>query len=242
VWVRKHWLRGLCLALSAAVTVVVTLDLLLGGPLTHFDHVVHRFADRDVRGGWKDAADTIRLLGQRWVLLHAMVPLAVVAGVRTRSFRPPLTAAFIVVGLSALQTVAKSIIPRTYPVSGEDLLFVRGDAYPSGHTLNGFVLVWTSLELLVLAFPGVFALPARLRARRRFVIALATGFLTGVALTLSDVHWLTDVLASLGLGIILLDLLVRADPFRARRSMVSCSGHLDLTVPAAEHVDRRGEH
>jgi membrane-associated phospholipid phosphatase len=242
VWVRKNWLRGLCLGLSAAVTVVVTLDLRLGGPLTHFDHVVHRFADRDVRGGWKVTADTVRLLGQRWVLVQAIVPLAVVAGVRTRSARPPLTAALIVVGLSALQTVTKSIIPRTYPVSGEDLLFVRGDAYPSGHTLNGFVLVWTALELLVLAFPGVFALRARLTAPRRYVIALVTGFLTGVALTLSDVHWLTDVLASLGLGILLLDLLVRADPFRTRRSMVRCLGRVDRTVPAADHVGRRGEH
>jgi membrane-associated phospholipid phosphatase len=214
--VRKHWLRGLCLGLSAAVTIVVTIDVLLGGPLIHLDHTVHRFADRDVRGRWKYTADMIRLLGQRWVLLHAILPLAVIAGVRTRSFRPPLTAGLIVLGLSALQTVTKSIIPRTYPVSGRDLLFVRGDAYPSGHTLNGFVLVWTVLELLVVAFPGVFACSGRLRARRRFVIALATGFVTAVALTLSDAHWLTDVLASLGLGIILLDLLVWTDPFRTR--------------------------
>jgi membrane-associated phospholipid phosphatase len=211
--VRKRSLRGLCLGVSAAVMVVVTIDLLLGGPLTHVDHVVHRFADQHVRGGWKDTADAVRLLGQRWVLVQAIVPLAAVAAVRTRSFRPPLTAGLIVIGLSALQTVIKSIIPRTYPVSGEDLLFVRGDAYPSGHTLNGFLLVWTVLELLVLAFPGTLASTGRLTARRRHAVALVTGFLTGVALTLSDVHWLTDVLASLGLGVILLDLLVRADPF-----------------------------
>jgi membrane-associated phospholipid phosphatase len=239
--VRKPWLRGLCLGLSAALTVVVTVDLRLGGPLTHLDHVVHRFADQDVRGRWKDTADTVRLLGQRWVLVQAIVPLAVVAGVRRRSFRPPLAAGIIVVGLSALQTVVKSIIPRTYPASGEDLLFGRGDAYPSGHTLNGFLLVWTALELLVLAFPRVFAHSARLTARRRYLIALVTGFLTGVALTLSDVHWLTDVLASLGLGVILLDLLVRADPFRARRSMVPCSGRFDRTVPAADLAERRGK-
>jgi membrane-associated phospholipid phosphatase len=224
------------------VTVVVTVDLLLGGPLTHLDHTVHRLADRNVRGGWKDTADAVRLLGQRWVLVQAIVPLAVVAGVRTRSFRPPLAACLIVVGLSALQTVIKSIIPRTYPAGGEDLLFVRGDAYPSGHTLNGFVLVWTGLELLVLAFPRALALRARLTARTRYVVALVTGFLTGVALTLSDVHWLTDVLASLGLGIILLDLLVRADPFRTRRSMARRRGRVDRTVPAADHVGRRREH
>jgi membrane-associated phospholipid phosphatase len=235
--VRKLSRRRLCLGLSAAVTVVVSIDLLLGGPLTHLDHTVHRFADQDVRGGWKHTADAVRLLGQRWVLVQVIVPLAVVAGVRTRSVRPPLAAGLIVVGLSALQTVTKSIIPRTYPVSGEDVLFGRGDAYPSGHTLNGFVLVWSALELLVLAFPGVFASTGRLTARRRYVVALVTGFLTAVALTLSDVHWLTDVLASLGLGIILLDLLVRADPFRTRRSMVPCSGRVEMTLTRRKHAE-----
>jgi membrane-associated phospholipid phosphatase len=241
VAVRRDRRRGLLLALSAAVTVVVTVDVLAGGPLTRIDHSVHRFADRDVRGGWKDAADTVRLLGQRWVLLHAIVPLAVVAGVRTRSFRPPLTAGLIVVGLSAFQVVIKSIIPRTYPASGEDLLFVRDDAYPSGHTLNGFVLVWVGLELSVLAFPGILVTTGRLMARRRVAIALLTGSLTAVALTLSDVHWTTDVLASLGLGIILLDLLVRADPFRTRRPVARRAGRLQRTVPAAVGVERRGE-
>lgn len=192
---------------------VVTIDVVVGGPLTDLDHRVHRFTDREVRGVGKHIADAVRLLGQRWVLLQLIVPLGVIAGVRTRSLRAPLTAGFVVVGLSALQEVLKSIIPRTYPASDQDLLFVRGDAYPSGHTLNGFILVWTVLELLVIALPGAFPPCGWLNARRRFVIALATGFMTAVALTLADVHWLTDVLASLGLGFILLDLLARAKPF-----------------------------
>ena len=193
----------------------MTIDVLVGGPLTDLDHQVHRFTDREVRGAGKDIADAVRLLGQRWVLLLFIAPLAVVAAVRTRSWRAPLTAGAVVVGLSALQEALKSIIPRTYPASDEDLLFVRGDAYPSGHTLNGFVLVWTMLELLVIALPGVFPPAGWLNARRRLVTARATGFVTAVALTLADVHWLTDVLASLGLGVILLDLLARAEPFGA---------------------------
>jgi membrane-associated phospholipid phosphatase len=214
--VRKPSLQSLCLGLSAAVAVVVTIDVLVDGPLTHLDHTVHRVTDRDIRGRWKDTVDTVRLLGQRWLLVQCIVPLAVVAGVRTRSFRPPVTAGLIVIGLSAFQTVIKSFIPRTFPSSGRDVLFAGGDAYPSGHTLNGFVLVWTVLELLVVAFPGL-ASPGRLDARRRFVIPLVTGFVTAIALTLADVHWLTDVLASLGLGVILLVLLASADPFHVSR-------------------------
>jgi membrane-associated phospholipid phosphatase len=193
----------------------VTIDLLTGGPLRGLDHAVHRFTAHDVQGAWKQAADLVRLLGQRWMLLQLLVPLAVVAAVRARSLRPPVVTGLIVVGLSEFEVLAKSIIPRTFPSSGRDVLHTGGHAYPSGHTLNGFLLVWTALELAVIAFRGLAA-SGRLTARRRLVVAPVTGVVTGVALTLAGVHWLTDVLASLGLGIILLELLVVADPFRTR--------------------------
>ena len=212
----RHWPWGLRIGLAAALPVVVTIDLLVGGPLTGLDHTVHRFAESDVRGLWKQIALTVRLLGQRWILLHVLVPLALIAAVRARSPRPVLMTGLIVVGLSAFEQVAKSIVPRTYPVSGEDQLFVGGRAYPSGHTLNTFLLVWTVLELAVIAFPRL-AESGGLTARRLVIIARVTGVVVGMALTLAGVHWLSDVLASLGLGVVLLDLLVWADPFRAGR-------------------------
>ena len=210
-----QWPRGKRLGLAAALTTVVTIDVLAGGPLRGLDHAVHRFTAQDVQGAWKQAADLVRLLGQRWMLVQVLVPLAVIAAVRARSLRPPVVTALIVVGLSELEVLAKSIIPRTFPSSGRDVLHAGGTAYPSGHTLNGFLLVWTALELAVIAFPGLVA-SGRLTARRRLVVASVAGVVTGVALTLAGVHWLTDVLASLGLGIILLELLAVADPFRTR--------------------------
>jgi len=216
----QKWPRGVRLGLAAALTAVVTVDLVMGGPLRSLDHAVHRFTQHDVQGGWKQAADLVRLLGQRWLLLQLLVPLAVVAAVRARSLRPPVVTALIVIGLSELETLAKAIIPRTYPAGGRDVLYTGGRAYPSGHTLNGFLLVWTALELVAIAFPVLVA-SGRLTAHRRLVIAQVTGVVTGVALTLAGVHWLTDVLASLGLGVILLALLSTADPFRTRAAVIA---------------------
>jgi membrane-associated phospholipid phosphatase len=195
---------------AAALVVIVTADVLLHGPLTHLDHVVHRFDVAHVQGIRALEAETLAAIGQRWVLLCLIVPLAVVARRRTRSWRYPVLSVLIVAVLSLLQTLLKSLIPRTYPIGGKDLLFDHGDAYPSGHTLNALVLVWVALEVLVVAFP---AMAVRLPPPRRHVIALAAGVVTGIGLTLADYHWFTDVLASWGIGPILLALLIAARPF-----------------------------
>ncbi|QKW34688.1 phosphatase PAP2 family protein [Actinomadura sp. NAK00032] len=194
-------------ALPAAVMVLVTVDVLLDGPLRRLDWTVHEFCDAHVRGGLLTAVHLVTKLGQRGDLVVVIVPLAVIASVRTRSPRCLLVSVVIVGGLSLLQTGLKAAIPRTYPFSGTDVLFAHGNAYPSGHTLNAFVLIWLILELLVIAFPSV-----RLPAHRRRGIALAAGCVTAAALTVADEHWLTDVLFSLALGPVLLSLLIRWRP------------------------------
>jgi membrane-associated phospholipid phosphatase len=159
------------------------------------------------------------MTGQRWVLLCLIIPLAVIAGLRTRSWRYPLVSILIVVVLSVLETLLKSLIPRTYSVGGRDVLFAEGDAYPSGHTLNAFVLGWVVLELLVVAVP---VLAERLPPPRRHAVSLVAGVVAGVGLTLADDHWLTDVLASWGIGPILLALLIAARPFQGRCPRERC--------------------
>ncbi|MBO2463197.1 phosphatase PAP2 family protein [Actinomadura violacea] len=197
--------------LAVVVMAVVTADVLADGPLRHLDWTVHRFCDTRVRGGWMSVVHVFTQLGQRGVLAkYALVPLAVLGIVRARSLRPLLVPVVVVLLLSLLQEGLKSVIPRTYPFSDTDILWKHGDAYPSGHTLNGFVLVWVGIELLIVVVP---VLDRWLTARGRRDFALVTGFLTGAALTLADEHWPTDVLFSLALGPVLLTGLVAAEPF-----------------------------
>ncbi|GAA2123317.1 phosphatase PAP2 family protein [Actinomadura napierensis] len=200
--------------LAVIVMAGVTADVLADGPLRHLDWTVHRFCDADVRGGWMSVVGVFTQLGQRGVIVkYVLVPLAVLGVIRARSPRPALVP-FVVVGLlSLLQLGLKSVIPRTYPHGNTDVLWTHGDAYPSGHTLNGFVLIWVAVELLVIVVP---ALGRWLTARVRRDVALVTGFLTGASLTLADEHWLTDVLFSLALGPVLLTGLAAVDPFTRR--------------------------
>ncbi|WP_433467920.1 phosphatase PAP2 family protein [Spirillospora sp. CA-128828] len=195
--------------LLVAVMVLVTVDVLADGPLRRLDHIVHEFCDGHIQGASLTAVDVFTKLGQRGVLVAVMVPLALIAAARTRSWRLPLMSAVIVGGVSLLQVVLKAAIPRTYPISETDVLFRRGDAFPSGHTLNAFVLVWVLLELLVVAFPRV-----RLPPRRRHHIAVTAGMVVAVALTLTDKHWLTDCVFSVALGLVLLRSLSAMDPLR----------------------------
>ncbi|TDD91427.1 phosphatase PAP2 family protein [Actinomadura darangshiensis] len=197
-----------------AVMVLVTVDVLLDGPLRHLDFAVHEFCDAHVTGGLHATAHAVTKLGQRGDLVAVMAPVAVVAGVRGRSWRCPLMAAVIVGGLSLLQVALKEVFPRTYPFGDTDVLFTHGDAYPSGHTLNAFALGWVILELLVVAFPAV---RPRLPAGRRRTIAVVAGAVAATALTVADEHWLTDCLFSLALGPILLHGLIVLDPFANRR-------------------------
>ncbi|KAB2388461.1 phosphatase PAP2 family protein [Actinomadura montaniterrae] len=199
---------------AVAVMAGVTADVLADGPLRRLDWTVHTFCDAHVRGGWMSAVHVFTQLGQRGVIAgYVLVPLAILGAVRARSARPVLVPIVVVALLSLLQEGVKSVIPRTYPLSDVDVLWKHGDAYPSGHTLNGFLLVWVGIELLVVVVP---ALDRWLTARGRRDFALVTGFLTGAALTAADEHWLTDVLFSLALGPVLLAGLVAAEPFTRR--------------------------
>lgn len=207
-WGSKRWY-----GLLVAVMLLVTVDVLVDGPLRRLDFAVHEFCDTHITGGFHTAAHVITKLGQRGELVAVMVPLAVIAGIRRRSWRHPLMAALIVAGMSMLQVPLKAAVPRSFPFSDVDIL-AGGDAYPSGHTLNAIVFGWVILELLVAAFPAV---RPKLPPRRRRTIAVATGVIAAVALTLADEHWLTDCLFSLALGPILLHGLIIFDPFADRR-------------------------
>ncbi|TYC11836.1 phosphatase PAP2 family protein [Actinomadura syzygii] len=198
----------------AAVMVLVTLDVVVDGPLRQLDHAVHEFCDAHVRGRALEFVRGVSKLGQRGYLVRVIVPLSVVAAVRRRSLRYPAFAVLIAYALSLTQTGLKSVVPRSFPFGDVDVIGRYGDAYPSGHTLNGFVLVWVILELLAAALPAVDGV---LPARRRRGAALAAGVVTAAALTVSDQHWLTDVLFSLALGPVLLAWLVAAAPFERRR-------------------------
>jgi len=152
--------RFVSLAVTCSLPVLlITADVLAGGPLRRLDDFL-------AAGGWHraDAAVTsvayvFDRLGQRAVAGSILVAVAAFLAWRGRSWRPlVITGA----GLGMLNLVVgamKLTIGRSKPLSGQDLLYVGGSQFPSGHAASGFAFAsaigreqpWLGLALRFLA-------------------------------------------------------------------------------------------
>ncbi|WP_156023285.1 phosphatase PAP2 family protein [Terracoccus sp. 273MFTsu3.1] len=127
---------------------------------------------------------------------------------RTGRWSPLLLAAPSIVVVSTTVLLGKGLISRTSPaVPG----MLGGDgSYPSGHTATALVCAGVTAELV-----------SRLRPRRRttaWAAALVWSGLVVVSLLWLHFHWLSDVVASLLLGSLVLWLMLRW-PLRLGRAV-----------------------
>jgi membrane-associated phospholipid phosphatase len=163
--------------------VLVTVDVLAGGPLSRLDGRVSDLVRSDAR--W---LDLLLVLGDRFVVVPVvLVWLAVVA--RRRRSRQPLVR-LAVLGLATAVTVyaLKAGIAREPPPG----LLSTGPprSYPSGHTATAVVL-WGLLADVV-------------RTRPTAVLARLAPAVTVLGMLLRDYHWVTDMVAAAALGVVLL--------------------------------------
>jgi membrane-associated phospholipid phosphatase len=110
-------------------------------------------------------------------------------------------AAFVVLtsgASSLLVTVIKAISARPRPFFAAPLLHANGYAFPSGHATNSTV-VYGTLMLLAASKMGS-------GSSRRWVVLLAVALVAGISTSrvLLGVHWASDVLAGIALGIAVL--------------------------------------
>jgi undecaprenyl-diphosphatase len=138
--------------------------------------------------------------------------LAIGWGAWTREiWRPALLASAMAATVALTAAITEQVGRGRPPASGT--LPGPGDAlsFPSGHTLGAGVL------LLVLAY----LLVARREEQTTAVLAFAGAGAGTVLVALSDVylgnHWLTDVLASLGLAVAVVGAVILADGLRGAR-------------------------
>jgi membrane-associated phospholipid phosphatase len=169
---------------------VVTVDVLTGGPLRHLDHRVH---DWGASARWpqlEQTASWVALAGQRGLVTVVVMSVTALVSVRLRSWRPLLVSVAATGALNVVVGALKLATGRTAPYTGRDELFVRGTEFPSGHSSNS-VLMWGAL-VLVLTCCGV------LRGRRQLIVAIGlvatVCVLVGAASVYLDTHWVTDVL------------------------------------------------
>jgi membrane-associated phospholipid phosphatase len=232
--VESTWLahRLVSAALLAMLPVVViTVDVLAGGPLRHLDDALagaawHRSDQLAVH-----AALVLDRLGQRAIAGSVVVAVAVLLAWWRRSWQPLMVTGVALLVLNLVVGSLKLLIGRTKPLSGLDLLYAGGSQFPSGHAANA-VVSWGLLTYLVLVHGP--ALSRRVSTALLVMPAAVTVGMSAASLYL-DYHWLTDLLAGAALGLVLLALVLawdlrRRDPRLPRTPEPATEGAAGLAL------------
>jgi undecaprenyl-diphosphatase len=134
-------------------------------------------------------ASTVTRLGSASVVVWLGIAAAVILGLRSRRILLPLSLLGALAATASLVTILKIALDRPRPpaelVVGVPL---SSDAFPSGHTTDGSVLVVLAASMLALTFGS--ALVRRLLVISACVVAL----LIGCSRTYLGLHWPSDVL------------------------------------------------
>lgn len=193
----------------------VTVAVLLTGPLVALDHRVDLWVHHNV------PRDVIHLTrrylvdpGQRLYNVPPLAVLAVVVAWRRREWRPLLVPLAVMVFLALVVPGLKLWTGRTNPLSGADQLFAGGTEYPSGHTINAIV-VWGMTFALAAALD--WPVGRWLTTRRRHLLTAAITVVVAGGVVIARTHWLTDVIASLFFGVLLLWVVLRCGFIREER-------------------------
>jgi membrane-associated phospholipid phosphatase len=201
-------------AVAVAVLGVVIVDLLDGGVVGHLDQRVS-----DVVGRWRlahsgayPAVWLLTQLGGRVTILVVLAVLVAYLAWRRRTWLPAIRV-LIGLGLLTLTVYAfKAGIGRTAPsYPGSFFFHTDGASFPSGHVANA-VLMWGIARWQAVEY-GLAA-----RVQRGFWLLSVLGpVVTGAAMVSLDFHWLSDAVAGVGVGVILLGVVHALDAMTLSR-------------------------
>jgi membrane-associated phospholipid phosphatase len=190
---------------------VVLLDVLNGGLLTRFDHAVSaRTYGWDLRHGWTFyPLYPLTWFGQRGPVLIGAVPTVAWLCYRSRSLELLGRFVMALLLLAGLVYAFKYGVGRAAPpVDG--VRTPDGRSFPSGHLANS-VLIWNLLAW--------YCTREALASPRWLGPTLRTVRIVGpvaviVGMTLLDYHWISDFLAGVAAGVVLLWLVTQPMPWR----------------------------
>lgn len=189
------------LAGGLAVFFVVTVDVLVGGPLTALDGVLSRWVHTTgLPGhGWRRPGqrelDQMVNFGDREVVGTILVVVLAVICWKARTLLPFLRLAVIAALTIGTVWGLKLAIARPAPagVAFEDAL----RSYPSGHTATSVVL-WGLLAAVVADYR-----PRSVSAPVVEVLSWLGPLLVMIGMLLRDYHWFSDLLAGAAVGVVL---------------------------------------
>ncbi len=188
------------------VLVVLTIDVLLHGPLAGLDERIRAAVlARADTPGWRWLSDTphrpaplLTDLGMNTVAGPVLAVVALALAIRRHTWRPLLIAVTGVALLLATVIPAKIIIGRPGPGLPAVLPGQLG-VFPSGHTSTACICFSLAVLMLVAGRPA--------RIRYLALAGLSVIWLgVGAALVWCDWHWFTDVAAGWALSGLLIQL------------------------------------
>jgi undecaprenyl-diphosphatase len=161
--------------------------------LVDIDHAIELWADRNATTFTDDVLAGITHLGDTITILTVGVAISAYGLWRWRKPSIPLFVASVVLGQMLISNTIKVAIDRARPELRPRATF-SGTSFPSGHT--------TAAAATYLAVALVLGIATSPRTRRALAgAAVAIAIAVGCTRVLLGVHWFSDVLAGLVIGL-----------------------------------------
>lgn len=192
---RKHWLaRNAALLLFLNIVSLATFTVLLesvrsGGYLVHLDTAIHEA----MPGLWNNLVTIIMVLFtsiiQPLVITAFTLCIILLLALR-KDYSHAVLVAISMIGATIIDFVTKVLIMRPRPIGG--LLTVNTYSFPSGHAFLAVVF----FGALILSYTK------HLSWKKTFVsLCVFSAFMVAISRIYLGVHWVSDVLAGVSLGI-----------------------------------------
>jgi len=195
--------RMIAVLLTASLLYII-VDIWIQGPLTQLDISLVDWDGEASIPSLEDAAWAYDKVGQRSVLVPILLIVAGVLARRHRTWRPVVLAAMSFLVLNVVVGAMKLIIGRSETETGNPDVLAGGIIFPSGHSSN---MVLTGGVIVYLLLRYAKNPPARSVAALWTVLTLLT-IVTSVYI---GSHWLTDLVAGVLVGGLLLQSVILFD-------------------------------
>jgi undecaprenyl-diphosphatase len=141
--------------------------------------------------------------------------------VKKEYYRPCLIVGALALSATTSTTLKYVIMDVRPPISSMVPMFEMDYSFPSGHTL---IMVVFLLTLGYVSYSRNFS-------RKRFIVWILIALLGGSIMALTRLylgyHWLTDVVASFGLGFVILSIVIFIDRFICDKYPIVNSSSID---------------
>lgn len=207
---RRHYMRAALLILGGGLLFALDVLAVAGKTgITVWDQPVHSWFVAQRSHGATTLWEIITTLSSpTYMTILGIVVAALWAAVRRELWRPSLLLAAMAF-TAVLSFVIKHLVARPRPAAADFMMGPDGSfSFPSGHTLGAAVFVLVAAYLLLSRHSTAWGRAAAAGAAVVLVPAVAASRLY------LGYHWLSDVMASMTLALVVLGLVMAVDTWR----------------------------